>query len=134
MHSLRMMAQGTRAAFVSACLLAGVWFVWACSRRVVYMDAFYWICERYGALKHGLMEGFFPESAIRTAVYDFGLSATRSTPVLEYQARIWHSPSGQRLMRFFLCLSPAARSGLRLFLSCGAAGPPSNKRPGGPIW
>lgn len=97
MHTLRMMAQGTKVAVLLSLLLLISWLIFRCSQKLYLKDCYYLLAERWATIKLSIGNKFYPAHKINVTVYDFLMHKIRVMPALEFKARIWQSKVGVRL-------------------------------------
>ena len=100
MHSLRMMGQGIKTAFTVSGMMVLGWLGVQCYRKLLWIDIYHWLFERWATLKLGIGSTFYNAKEITLSVYDFEDKIIKQFGALQYKSMLWQSRSGHRLINF----------------------------------
>ena len=98
MHTLRMMAQGAKAAYLVSMFSLMSWLFFRCSQKIYLKDLYYFLAERWATIKFDIGGFFYNPSEITITVYDFLIQKPKVMTAIEYKTRIWQSQAGERLL------------------------------------
>ena len=98
MHTLRMMVQGAKAAYLVSVFLLSGWLFFRCSQKIYLKDLYYFLTERWATVKLDIGSFFGNSNEITITIYDFLIQKPKVMTAIEYKTRIWQSQSGERLL------------------------------------